>query len=300
LLAVAGLAGCSHLVTSIDHPGDRWQRVDSENFRITTDAPAVHYKFVAARLENMDRAIKQVFFPGLKTPPLDVLFLADETLFMDLVDNVDLIAAFVPGAGKEGVLVIRSGEGEDDEAMAGLGVASHIVSHGIPRAPPWMHLGFSSFLQTAIVRNDGEAVFGQPPESQAVEILEGRLLPLAELERASWRDMNGPETRRHYATAWAFVHYMAVGGTRQVRQELFNMMALAASGNPDEQIRLPIARYEDGFRDYALKTFAGKPTVQVFVEQLGALSPPALKVAAAPEPEVRGLLQAVKAARARR
>ena len=156
------LVACGH-VTTVDNPGDHWLRVETQNFRVITDARPVHYKFLAARLEHLHQAVRQAFFPNLKTPPLDVLFLNDEALFISLSDNVDLAAMYVPGVGKEGVLVIRSGEGGEDETMAGLGVASHLVRYAVPRAPPWLHLGFSSFLETAVVRPDGTAYFGQPP-----------------------------------------------------------------------------------------------------------------------------------------
>jgi hypothetical protein len=295
LSAVLGaLVGCAHM-TSVENPGNHWLAVESENFRILTDGPPLHYKFLATRLENMHRAIKQAFFHQLETPRLDVLFITDEPLFMEVVDNVDLIAVFVSSVGRNGVLVIR--EGEEDETTAGLGVASHIVRFGIPRAPPWMHLGFASFLETAIVRQDGTAYFGQPPTGHAIEILEGRLLPLAQLEKATWDDMNGPENRRHYATAWAFIHYMAVGGTREVRRDLFKMLQVASSQKVPGVASLHITQYEEGFRDYALKTFGAKPSVKVFVEKLGALKEPALKVTPAPQAEVRELLQAVQSSR---
>lgn len=299
-LALVLAVGCGH-VTSVDNPGDHWLRVDSPNFRVFTDTPEIHYKFVAARLEHIQLAIKQAFFPGLETPPLDVLFLADETLFVDLSNNVDLVAMFIGGGdgiGKDGILVMRSGEGDNDELMAGWGVASHIVSYGAPHAPPWLHLGFASFLETAMVRNDGVAYFGRPPETQAIEILQGRLLPLGELETATWADMGGPETRRHYATAWAFVHYMAVGGTPEVQKDLFQMLALAGAALPaNRRIRIPITKYEDGFKDYALKTFAGKPSVKVFVEKLGQLADPQLNVSPVPAAEIKALLQAIRAKR---
>jgi hypothetical protein len=297
ICALAALAGCGHL-TSVDNPGDHWQRVETQGFRIYTDARALHYKFVATRLEHIQKAIKQTFFPQLETPPLDVLFISDDSVFLGLVDNVDLSAMFVHGVGKEGVLVMREGEGEEDETTAGLGVASHLVRHAIPRAPAWMHLGFASFLETAVVRNDGVALFGQPPTGHAIEILEGRLVPLGQLERATWAQMNGPERRRHYATAWAFVHYMAVGGSAQVRHDLFAMLEQASTGDVDQALRLPITQYEEGFRDYALQTFASKPSVKVFVQRLGALSEPPMKVTAVPATAMRDLLQAVRAARA--
>jgi hypothetical protein len=297
LLVALVLVGCGHHA-SVDNPGEHWQRVDSPNFRIITDARAIHYEFIAARLEHTQQAIKQAFFPQLQTPPLDVLFLNDGSLFMELSDNVDMQAMYVPRVGRQGVLVMRSGEGEDDESMAGMGVAAHLVRHAIPAAPPWMHLGFSSFLETAVVKPDGTAYFGRPPLGPAIEILQGRLLPLADLETATWAEMNGSQTRRHYATAWAFVHYMAVGGTQQLQQDFFAMVKQVASHEGPGVVRLPITKYEDGFKDYALKTFAGKPSVKVFVEQLGALSQPTLKVGPAPVNEVRALLRAIRATRA--
>ena len=281
-------------MTSVDNPGDHWLRVESPNFRVFTDAKPVHYKFVAARLEHIHQAIKQAFFPALNTPPLEVVFSNDESLFRELTDNVDISAIFIPSVGKEGVLIMRAGEGDEDETTAGFGVASHLVRHAVPRSPPWLRLGFSTFLETAVVKPDGTAYFGRPPLGQAIDILQGRLLPLAELEKATWSDMNGPEHRRHYATAWAFVHYMAVGGTPQVHKDLFAMLNLAASGNPNAVLRPPIAQYEEGFRDYALRTFAGKPSVKVLVERLGALSDPALQVSPAPVAEIKALLQEIR------
>src|SRR5215217_2011655 len=116
LIGLLALAGCGH-ATSIDNPGDHWLRVDSEHFRVYTDARPVHYMFIVARLENTQKAIKQAFFNNLQTPPLDVLFLNDESLFIALADNVDLAAMFEPSVGESGVLVMRAGTGDDDESM---------------------------------------------------------------------------------------------------------------------------------------------------------------------------------------
>jgi len=289
------VAGCVH-AGSVDSPGDRWQLVETQNFRIFTDAGALHYKFLATRLENVHLAISKTFFHRLETPPLDVL-LVHEPMFIELIQNPDIIAWFEPTVGDNGVLVMRVGLGDEDETSAGLGVAAHIVRHGIPRAPPWMSLGLSSFLETAVVRNDGEARFGLPPVVHAVHVMEGRLMGLAELEKATWADMNGPENWRHYATAWAFVHFMAVGGTPEVRKDFFEMLEQAASGDPQQPLQLPLARYQEAFLAYALGTFGSKPSVRVFVEQLGALSPPSMKITPVAAPEMTTILKAVQAAR---
>src|SRR5688572_24232337 len=79
------LAGCGH-VTSVENPGSNWLLAESRNFRVFTDSKPMHYKFVVSRLEHVQQAIKQTFFPDLETPPLDVLFLSDETLFQEVAD----------------------------------------------------------------------------------------------------------------------------------------------------------------------------------------------------------------------
>jgi hypothetical protein len=299
LVVATALAGCAHVWTSVENPGDDWKRVETAHFRIHTNVQPRHYTFLATRLENMHRAIKEAFFDALETPPLDVL-LVDETLFMEVVDSVDLISWFDPRIGKNGLIIIRQGGGDDDETTAGFGVATHIARFGLPHAPPWLHVGFAAFLESAIVRNDGVAYFGRPPESHAVEVLNGRVLPLAELERASWTDINGPENRRHYATSWAFVHYLAVGGSSQTQKDLFGMLQAASSSRVNGAVRLPIARYDDGFREYALRIFGVKPSINVFALKLGALTEPKLTVISEPASEVRELLRAMQAARAKK
>jgi len=297
-VAAIALGGCAHVWTSVENPGDDWKRVETPHFRIHTNLQALHYKFLAARLENMHRAIKEAFFEQLETPPLDVL-LVDETLFIEVVNSVDLISWFEPRIAKNGLLIIRQGGGDDDETTAGFGVASHIARFGLPHAPPWLNLGFSPFVESTIVRNDGVAYFGRAPESHAIEVLNGRLLPLADLERATWAEMNGPENRRHYATAWAFVHYLAVGGSTETRKDLFRMLQAASSGRVKGAVRLPIAQYDDGFREYALRIFGVKPSINVFTLQLAAVAEPKMTVSSAPASEVRELLRAMQAARAK-
>ncbi len=97
---------------------------------------------------------------------------------------------------------------------------------------------------------------------------------MTEIENATWADLSGPEIRRFGAAAWIFVHYLAVGGTEEARSDLFKMLKVASSGRLPAVIKFPITRFEDSFRDYALKAFPSKRTANVFVQELGRLPMP--------------------------
>jgi hypothetical protein len=251
----AGLAGgCAH-----DIPG--WKRVSSDHFHLFTDLGAHSYEPVLERLEDVHGGLASSFFRGTVTPPLEV-FLFTEGEFRELAGPWG--GLYIGQRGKGGALAIYDGW---DPRFVDV-VAAHELAHGFiaatfPSVPNWFNEGFASYLESIIVEQD-KVWFGSIGTNAGLTAGSGKMVPIAALFAAPWRDFHGDWESSHYATAWAVVHYILHGEDRALRRRFDQFGVALARGGGGASARawqevfpeIPLAELVGRVRDHIGTAFA--------------------------------------------
>ena len=99
----------------------------------------------------------------------------------------------------------------------------HLVSLNLRNVPTWLNEGLAEFYSTFFIDDAGRSVIGRAPGEHVETLRIQRLLPLSEFldpGTAARLFDNELDTRRFYAQAWAFVHFMTLGDNGSRREQI--------------------------------------------------------------------------------
>lgn len=206
LLFCLTLAGaCAH-----DLPG--WKVARSEHFLVYTDQKPRVFEPVLDRLEDVYAGLTASLFSA-EIPATEV-FLLEPSEFESLLGPWGGLAF---RHDRRTILVLQEGW---EWAFLEKTVA-HELAHAFIgatfRAPPiWFNEGLATFAESIRVQ-DKAVLFGSNKTSVASLAAAGRLVKTNDLFLAPFTDFHGDWEERHYATAWAVVHYIWLGENKQLR-----------------------------------------------------------------------------------
>lgn len=138
-------------------------------------------------------------------------------------------------AYREMVLYVQDEDGHMDTAVhEGFHQFMHAGINGLGRLPQWFNEGAAEYFERATLDKRGRFQLATELSYQWTNELrtlmaENRIVPLERLMQVTLSDWNRDgELRRNYASAYAFIHFLAETEHREVRALVALMRALAA------------------------------------------------------------------------
>jgi hypothetical protein len=140
-----------------DRPDRSWKVVTSPHFVVRTDAPAVQFRPIVERLEDVHEALATTFFEGIPVDRVEVLLFARAADYRTVAPPhlTGFFTSRMPG-WETGLLVFAA-EAERPGAVAA--TASHELAHRFlvevsERIPTWLHEGFAKYVGASAVEGN--------------------------------------------------------------------------------------------------------------------------------------------------
>jgi hypothetical protein len=320
LLLASLTAGCAHHVVGPPPHQDPqgWSRVRAAHFDLLSDAPESRQDEVARELESTYAVIHDTFFRDAKIPRVEVL-LFQNTGYLQEIFGQDIAAVHLPKEGGGSVILLANYPDMDESEMAAASEQRRIVAHELvhmfinaaaPRAPVWFHEGFATYLESVELRGE-QAFFGLRSRIAAPIIAEGRWVPLATMAQAKFMDHHGIEALTHYATAWAYLHYLLNGDGGAHMRRFLAIWRVMDGAQPGEDVALAalqapfpevaLDQLDGRVRDYAVAHLGARTDVTgMRVDVPRSALEPAVERSPADRDHVRELCKAVYALKDKR
>lgn len=284
------LGGCATLRLGrpeIDVAGDRWIALSTPHVHFETDVAAPRASAIAWVLEDTAVALYDVFPPCTlpsEPPPIEVMVFARTEDYRRFYRR-DAAGHF--GRGLAGLVTapdrILSAHGDASSISQTLAheLTHQFISYCYPTAPIWLHEGLASYFQTLVVEPEltvvGRAAFRRAiPGRPMMEAIRGAMVmsvppegtatPSALLgmdDRAFYsldRTNAGADNARHYAGAWALVHYGLLGPSPGARGAFAAFLSDVARGEIDPRVAF-LQRFTAGSSDLS---FLDEEVLQYF------------------------------------
>lgn len=198
-----GLQGCAHFECTA-HGGSEVRALTSEHFVITSALPEAKHRELSSRLELLWDTFAAFFGAEVDHASIPVVMLESPAEVEHFASGY---AGFVQRKGPE-VLVVGA-PGEDGAVGTTAHELTHLVSaYLLPRQPRWLAEGLATLFEDAEFQTATRVKMGRWNRGRAeTASLEG-LATLEEL--TAWGDLRFNDSEgRLYASAWAWVHYLA-------------------------------------------------------------------------------------------
>lgn len=201
-LVTAALA-CVH--PRLGAPDAKWQRVETEHFRVYTDLEPARARAQALELERVFHAFLDHGWVHQGDPP----FILNAILFSNPYEVEKYTGPEIAGFLKPSLLFEPWMVLAVPDRVRGLDLLQHELTHyiahqGIQHQPRWFGEGIAGYFETARFVSDSEFEVGSVPRRLYAELLRSGALPASKL----WNPEEGHQRPRFYATAWALVHYL--------------------------------------------------------------------------------------------
>lgn len=126
------------------------------------------------------------------------------------------------------------------------------IHAGIPnigRLPQWFNEGMAEYFEIATISERGRMTMGEELSSDWEDelrrfIANDELVPLEALFHIGLDDWSNEHLERHYASAYALIHYMAEENPRATRALIALMDALARGADYDEALAVTMGRLD--------------------------------------------------------
>jgi hypothetical protein len=150
------------LVGQSAHASQRWLQIQSEHFELTGDVGSKQSLKLLRELEDADRELKAVSFPGATIEePVRVFALRSDDEYA-LCNSRPSVAAFFFHSKTGGPTIVLGPDAIQRETM--IHEYIHAVIHRVfVHLPMWMEEGLADFYSTIESRH-GSVVVGRPPE----------------------------------------------------------------------------------------------------------------------------------------
>lgn len=254
-------------VASSPVPGDRWQTLDTPNFRILSEARASDTKRVARRLETLRACIDSIGGGAISQSParLEVVVFRSARTFEpyrgDAFGNKEVVGFFTELAGRNWTAVNLDAPGDP------FSVVYHEYLHAVtfrnfPQAPLWFHEGVAEFYSTFESRD--EAVdLGRPVQEHVAFLRQHGIPPLEEVLTVTSDSEDYNENDRAggvYATSWLLTHYILTGDSDRRGRLPDYIHRVGLGESPETAFAAAFGKTLEAFRE-DLRAYLGRPSL---------------------------------------
>ncbi|MCC6338235.1 MAG: DUF1570 domain-containing protein, partial [Myxococcales bacterium] len=203
LVACGCTAGCKHFECTA-HGGHEVRSFTTEHFVVTSDLPREEHRAEAERLELLWDTLAAFFQADVPEASLPVVVLRDTS---DVATFAPGYSGFVTRSDPEALVVSApAGEGQPNVNAHEL---THLVSaYLLPRQPRWVAEGLAAYFEDATFKDARTVKMGRWNQGRAEEAFVIGVASLEELN--AWGGLTFDDSEANlYASAWAWVHYLA-------------------------------------------------------------------------------------------
>lgn len=204
LTAVLWGSGCAHFECTA-HGGHEVRALSTEHFVVTSDLPEAQHRAEAERLELLWDTFAAFFHADVPRAAIPVVVMSDAS---DVEAFAPSYAGFVSRRDPD-VLVVGARPEEGQHRDVNAHELTHLVSaYLLPRQPRWVAEGLAALFEDATFRDARTVRMGRWNEGRADEAFIVGVASLDELQ--AWGGLRFDDSERHlYASAWAWIHYLA-------------------------------------------------------------------------------------------
>ena len=253
----------------------KWVRVETEEFRVLSNAPLSNARVIARDLEELRRAMAELTVLDLRSPvPIWIFLFATDRSMIPYKHRYEGEPASISGAFYsrpygDYILVNGAERGEARRTVYHEYVHSVLRSQA-PNLPVWLEEGLAEFFSSLEwVKGEGQdppkILVGRPLPRHLKQLARDKLLPLKDLFQVG---ANSPlyNVFEHqgevYARSWELMHYLILGNEER-RPQAMEFVRLMAEGRlQDEAFKNAFGiDYEDlekELADYRKKGFPSR------------------------------------------
>ena len=251
---VVGLLGLPGCVRNATTRAENWWRARTAHVELTANLGEGETREAALQLEAVRHALSHAFYTCDRH---DDGVVVQVTIVADAADFEAVSGLRVPHvlSARDGLLhlprrVVMDASDVEREGVAD--VFAHELTHDFvdtcfPDAPHWLHEGLAGLFETLYL-DDGHVTVGRPPyrfhigdylgpgsDLDAIIMVVPRqsFVPPSELVRTSWEAFHHPDAAvevGHYASAWALVHFLALGPDHALRERFISYLESLTNG----------------------------------------------------------------------
>jgi tetratricopeptide (TPR) repeat protein len=250
-LALFLVASCAVALASTD----QWVEVQSDHFRVLTDANEKQARHILDQFERM-RWMFQTLFPKVNVDPaapIIVVAVKTQKTFETLEPEAYLAKGQLKIGGlflqtpDKNYILLRLDAEQEQHPFAGIyHEYTHLqFSSAGEWMPLWLNEGLAEFFQNTNIRNK-DVQLGEPSIEDILYLRENRLIPLPVLFKV---DHNSPYYHEEnkgsvfYSESWALTHFLEVTDREKQTHRLQDYLALAS------QHEDPVVAAEKAFGD---------------------------------------------------
>ena len=221
-----------------------WQQGSSRHFVVYANDTPEHVRAYTERLERFDAAIRAWHqTPEDQRGPsarVTVFVLSDVDAIQKLSGMREVAGYYEARAGESVAFVPRTTGQGADYGQSAQSVLFHEYTHHWmltnwtdAALPPWYTEGAAELHATAVIRPDGDVVFGAPPLYRGYTIDKSGLLPANQLTRLNPGKLDGINRDALYSRGWLLTDYLTFDANR--RKQLAAYLVALNSGKSAEE-----------------------------------------------------------------
>ncbi|MBJ6763134.1 DUF1570 domain-containing protein [Myxococcaceae bacterium JPH2] len=209
-------SGCATSRALCPEEGGRpWREVRSQHFRVQTNLDSKAAAKSAVEMEEFRRSLLLAWGDQFDPPgTLDVILVSNLEELREFAH--DQVGGFV-AITTTGLTMVMTGAGgylfadtSGDKATQAHELAHYLSAFALPRQPRWLAEGLAEYLETVTIKpSTRDVVLGRVDLRNVGYLRAHGWLSVEELW--DWdknTDLDAAEQRRHYASAWLWVHYL--------------------------------------------------------------------------------------------
>jgi len=225
---------------------DKWTRVESANFRLIGNAGAKEIQRVAIRMERFREAFLRIL-PSLRHEvlvPTTIIVFKDDRSFQPYKPlNADgKPADWVAGyfrSGDDTNYIILSAEREREQTYQTIyHEYVHFLlgnSFGRTSIPTWLNEGIAEYYDQLQISGDSRVILGSANRSHLESLRSKKLMPFEAFLAVDHDTLHAQaegDASSYYSQAWAFMHMLMQGRSRDGSADLQAFLDLMIKGEP--------------------------------------------------------------------
>jgi tetratricopeptide (TPR) repeat protein len=214
VLLLAAIAIASRDGKAASGPNDGWIEVQTEHFKLTSNAGRSSTIKIGTRLEQLWQVLAASFADVATRPPTRIYVFRDEAAFAPFKIGAngkpDSIAGYYVATPLANYIAIDASAGEAPFRTVYHEFVHYFIHNNLPYVPLWLNEGLAEYYSTFKIKGNG-AEIGLPIEEHRYWLAQYDLIPLEQLFLI---DTSSPEYREglrrgtFYAQSWALTHYV--------------------------------------------------------------------------------------------
>ncbi|HEV7502551.1 MAG TPA: hypothetical protein VGQ33_21185, partial [Vicinamibacteria bacterium] len=224
---------------------EAWVRVRSQHFEVISDAPPVHARAAAVRLERFRRVLAEVFRTTQDEVPTVVIAFRDQASFAPFLPTYrgrrqDVDGYFQAGSDRDYIAAcLGPAEGDPDETLFHE-YAHVLLNRTLAAQPLWLAEGLAEVFSRWSAAG-AEARVGLAAPDHVRRLQRETLLPVARVLHVDYTSPlynEGDQRALFYAESWALAHWVLLGRGETGPADLQAFLAAIAQGvDPEAAFR---------------------------------------------------------------